>query len=79
MDEGKLIESPEGTRADPFILQYAFEKDGYIISNDKFKQFHSIFNKKWIEKRRISFRFIDNELYFDKLMIKGGEKYGKEG
>lgn len=79
VDEGKIIETPEGTKADPFILQYAFENDGYIISNDKFKQLKSIFSSVWIESRRISFRIIDNKIYFDKLIIKGGEKYGKEG
>lgn len=72
-----IIETPEGTKADPFILQYAFENNGYIISNDKFKDFYSIFKKKWIEKRRISFRIIDDEIYFDKLIIKEVINMGK--
>ena len=70
VEEGIIIESPEGTKADIFILQYAFTNNGFIISNDKFKEFYTFFEKNWIEKKRISFRLIDEEIYFDKLIIK---------
>ena len=78
VEEGIIIETPEGTKADIFILQYAFTNNSFIISNDRFKEFYSIYEKGWIERNRISFKIIDNEIYFDKLIIIGGEKYGKE-
>jgi len=72
-----IIESPEGTPSDIFILQYAFQKNGYIISNDKFREFHSIFKKEWLESRRVSFKIIDDVICFNKFIIKGGEKNGQ--
>jgi len=74
--EGIIIESPEGDPADVFILQLAYQKDGYIISNDKYREYHSIFSKNWIESRRISFRIIDDVFCFNKIIINGGEKNG---
>ena len=71
--KGIIVESPEGTTSDIFILQYAFQKNGYIISNDKYREFHSIFKKEWVESRRISFKIIDNMICFNKIIIKGGE------
>ncbi len=68
--KGIITESPEGKKADIFILQYALVNDCYIISNDKFKEFYPLYKKDWIESKRISFRIIDNEIYFDKLIIK---------
>ena len=76
--DGLIIESPEGIPSDIFILQLAYENDGYIISNDKFKEFRSIYSKEWIEEHRISFKIIDGEFYFNKIILKGGENYGKE-
>lgn len=78
IQKGLIIESPEGTTSDIFILQLAYEKNGYIISNDKFKDFYSIYDEAWIENYRISFKIIDEEIYFNKIIIKGGEKYGKK-
>ena len=68
--EKKIIETPEGTPADIFVLQLAHEKNAYIISNDKFKDFYPIFEKKWINDKRISFRIIDDNIFFDKLITK---------
>jgi hypothetical protein len=68
--EKRIIETPEGTPADIFILQLAHEKNAFIISNDKFKNFYPIFEKKWIIQKRISFRIIEEDIFFDKLIIK---------
>ena len=73
-----VIESPDGTPSDILILQYALQKNAYIISNDKFRDYYKIFGKDWIKNQRISFRIIDDEIYFNKIIIKGGEKYGKK-
>ena len=72
----QIIESPKGTEADIFILQLAQRKNAYMISNDKFKDYYSIFDKKWIESMRISFRIIDDEIIFDRLIANGGERNG---
>jgi len=75
-NKGFIVESPEGTPADIFILQLAYQKEGYIISNDKFREFYPTFSKKWVESRRISFRIIDDVFCFNKIIINGGEKNG---
>lgn len=77
-NNGLLIESPEGTESDIFILQYAFLKDGYIISNDKYRDFFSIFDQKWVENRRISFKIIDDVFCFNKIIFIGGENNGQK-
>jgi predicted PilT family ATPase len=33
--------NPKDIKADIYILQLAFEKDGFIISKDKYKEYHS--------------------------------------
>jgi len=76
--KGIIVESPEGTPSDIFILQYAFQKKGYIISNDKYREFYSIFKKEWVESRRISFKIIDDMICFSRIIIKGGEKNGQK-
>ena len=66
--DSRFIETPGGSQADPFILQYAYNINGWIVSNDNFKDYSSVFGKEWIQSRRISFRIIDEEIYFDKLI-----------
>ncbi|MFX0001192.1 MAG: hypothetical protein ACFE88_13855 [Candidatus Hermodarchaeota archaeon] len=68
MNDNRFIEAPGGAQADPFILQYTSTINGWILSNDNFKDFHSLFGKEWIQNRRISFRIIDEEIYFDRLI-----------
>jgi len=63
-------ETPCGTQADHFILQHAFKTNGFIISNDNFRDFYSAYERKWIIKHRISFCIINNEFYLDKLISK---------
>jgi hypothetical protein len=74
--KGLLIESPEGTLADIFILQLTFHKNGYIISNDKYREFYSVFEKEWVEDRRIAFKVIDDIICLNKIIVNGGEKNG---
>ena len=66
----EIIEVPSGAKADIFILQYSHNKNAYIISNDRFKEHFDLFDKDWLEERQISFMITDNEIYFDKLIIK---------
>lgn len=67
VDMGKIIETPAGTQADNFILNYAKENDAFVISNDRFKDFYNIFGNKWIKKKRITFTFIDHSIFFDRI------------
>ena len=60
-------ETPGGARADEFILQYAQLKDGFIITNDLFRDHYSRFGKEWIKKRHIAFSIIEDVLFFNKL------------
>ena len=64
---GRVSETPGGTEADHFILQYAKENDSYIISNDRFKEFRNFFGSAWLSKHLITFKFIKDNLYFDKI------------
>jgi len=64
---GRVSETPGGTEADHFILQYAKENNAYIISNDRFKEFRNFFGNAWLGKRLITFKFIKDNLYFDKI------------
>lgn len=66
--DNRFIESPGGSQADSFILQYAYKVNGWILSNDNFRDYSSVFGNDWIQSRRISFRIIDEEIYFDKLI-----------
>jgi len=60
-------ETPGGTEADYFILQFAKRKDAFIISNDMFREHYSRFGKEWVKKKRITFSFIDGTLFFDRM------------
>ena len=66
--DNRFIESPGGSQADSFILQCAYKLNGLIVSNDNFRDYSSAFGNDWIQSRRISFRIIDEEIYFDKLI-----------
>lgn len=69
-NDNRYFETPGGTQADHFILQHAFKTNGFIISNDNFRDFYAIYEKVWIIEQRISFCIINNEIYLDKLIIK---------
>jgi len=69
--KGIIIETPLKTPADIFILQYAYEHDSYIISNDRFRDYYNIFDENWIQEKLISFLFIGNNIYMDKLIKLG--------
>ncbi len=64
---GRVLETPGGTEADHFILNYAKENNSYIISNDMFREFKKVFGSAWLEKRLITFKTIKDRLYFDKI------------
>lgn len=53
---------------DVIVLQYAYDNDSFIISNDKFRDYNDIFEEAWIEKSRMSFVFINDNIYLDILI-----------
>jgi len=60
--EGLILEAPKV--ADEMILGFALKyKFCFIISNDRFREYAiQLPSKKWIEERRISFMFIDDNI-----------------
>ena len=70
VQNGEIIETPAGTEADFFILNFAKEKGGFVISNDRFRDHYNDFGKKWIKNKRITFTFIEDNVYFDKIYNK---------
>jgi tetratricopeptide (TPR) repeat protein len=64
---GRIFETPGGTEADHFILNYAKENNSFIISNDRFREFKKFFGSAWLNKRLITFKTIKDTLYFDKI------------
>jgi len=64
---GRVFETPGGTEADHFILNYAKENNSYIISNDMFREFRKIYGRTWFKERLITFKTIKDRLYFDKI------------
>ncbi len=65
----EIIVPSKNIKADIYILQLAFEKNGLIISKDKYKEFYPIFGKKWIENKRIPFEIVNGEIFFNKIII----------
>ncbi|MEJ2250145.1 MAG: tetratricopeptide repeat protein [Candidatus Lokiarchaeota archaeon] len=65
--DGEVIETPAKTEADLYILKFAKDNDGFIISNDQFRDHYENFGEKWIESKRITFQFVDDKIYFDNI------------
>ena len=65
----EIITPPKDIKADLYVLQLAFEKDGLIISNDKYREYHTIFDTDWIENKRIPFEIVNGEIFFNKIII----------
>lgn len=56
-----ILEAPVSTRADDFILPFAYINENLIISNDRFKQYDFI-SEEWLKTHRISFMIINDQL-----------------
>ncbi|MBA7681954.1 hypothetical protein ES703_90299 [subsurface metagenome] len=63
----EIREVPGGSDADNYILHIAIEKDTFIISNDMFRDKYEYFGKEWIKSKKITFKIIEQSLYFDKI------------
>ena len=59
----RVIEAPSKTKADEFILNYAMEKNAFILSNDQYREYDFI-SEDLLEEYRISFMFIKGKLVF---------------
>jgi hypothetical protein len=70
VNNNEIIETPAGTQADIFILQYARNKDAFIISNDRYQDYYDTYGETWIKEKRISFTIVGDEIYFDKELQK---------
>lgn len=69
----EIIQTPAGKDNDIFIIQEAFEKDAFILSNDRFKDWKEANPNKAeeIEQRTVTFSITDEKtiLFDDKLSI----------
>jgi hypothetical protein len=65
IENKEIFEMPAERDADLFILKYAKRKNGFIITNDRYKDYYKQFGKSWIKERRITFALIDGEILFD--------------
>jgi len=59
----RIIEAPSKTKADEFILNYAMEKNAFILSNDQYREYDFV-PVDWLEEHRINFMFIKGKLVF---------------
>uniref|UniRef100_A0A7S2RFF5 K Homology domain-containing protein n=1 Tax=Mucochytrium quahogii TaxID=96639 RepID=A0A7S2RFF5_9STRA len=61
-DAGMLFGSPSGEHDDVYIVDYAYRTDGYMVSNDKYRDHIKTRNlcENWATERRIGFMFIRN-------------------
>ncbi|KKM83436.1 hypothetical protein LCGC14_1309440 [marine sediment metagenome] len=59
----RIIEAPSKTKADEFILNYALEKNAFILSNDQYREYNFV-PEDWLEEHRVSFMFIKGQIIF---------------
>ncbi len=59
----RIIEAPSKTEADEFILNYAMERNAFILSNDQYREYKFVL-EDWLEEHRISFMFIKGKIIF---------------
>ncbi len=58
----KILRAPALVDNDWYVLAVAKELNCDILTNDKYKQYWGEFGKKWINKRRKTFMFVDGKL-----------------
>mmetsp|Transcript_21440 Transcript_21440/g.38518 ORF Transcript_21440/g.38518 Transcript_21440/m.38518 type:complete len:402 (+) Transcript_21440:550-1755(+) len=59
-EEGLLFASPSGEHDDLYIIDYCYRTDGFLVSNDKYRDHRRERNldPDWIDARRIGFMFV---------------------
>jgi len=57
--------APAHRTADVFILKYAKKFDCFILSNDKFSEYYDKYDKNWIDKKRITVMYINNNFVIE--------------
>lgn len=60
VDDGRIKQAPAGTDADYFILSFARELNGYVVSNDRFREHAGEFGD--VLGRVIRYMIVDNEV-----------------
>lgn len=67
--QGKVSVVPSAEKDDLYILSYARDRNGYVVSNDLYRDHAQALHESgvndgaalWIEERRCGFTFVDNE------------------
>jgi len=59
--------APSGMDEDGFILRFALERSGYVLSNDLFRNHirSGFVSRDWVQAHRIGFMFIHDQLLID--------------
>lgn len=67
----EIIQAPAGTYDDELILKTAERLQGYVISNDQFKDFP---NETWLKNRRLTYSIVGTEV----LLVKPSQSKRKK-
>jgi hypothetical protein len=61
INNGKIIQSPAGIKADEYILEVAKSENCKFLTNDKFEEYWDEFGLDWIKKNRVTCLFFNNK------------------
>lgn len=64
VDQEKIHKVPQEFKADSVILDLAFSRNAYILSNDRFRPYWKRYGKTNIERKRIPFKMIQGKFYY---------------
>jgi hypothetical protein len=74
LHDEKVHQAPAGTDADYFVIEVAEQKEGWIISNDRYEPYREA--HPWIEERRIPLMIIDETVtLYDKSEVPKDEEH----
>ena len=61
VDDGIVIQSPAGIKADEYILEIAKVEKCKFLTNDKFEEYWKEFGKDWIFNKRLTCLFFNGK------------------
>jgi len=65
LEEKIVLQAPAGRKADPFFLKIAKVFKCKFLTNDLCKKYYDEYGKEWIKEHRMTFMFIDGELFIE--------------
>jgi hypothetical protein len=61
IDDGTLLQSPAGTKADDYILEIAKTENSSFLTNDLYREYWNEFGLDWIKKNRNTCLFFNGK------------------